>query len=222
MSALTQDGKFIAIESSLGTDELILLSFTGTESISSPFQFKLELLSANHNIPAVDIVGQKVDVKLELADRTPRYFNGFITKWIAGPIHENGYRYYHAEMVPWLQLLTLNHDCRIFQNMDVKAIIEDVFNTRGYSDFEISTQLSFRTREYTVQYRESDFQFVSRLMEEEGIFYFFEHKKGTHKLIIADAASSYVNCTESSAHFFDGGRSADKLTEWENQYQLMN
>ena len=222
MPALTQEGKFIAIESSLGTDELILLSFSGNESISNPFSFSLEMLSENHNIKPGDIVGQKVDITLNLSDGSPRYFNGHIAKWVAGNIHGNGYRCYHAEMVPWLQLLSLSTNCRIFQNADVKVIIEEVFSEAGFSDFEISTQLNFRMREYTVQYRESDLQFVSRLMEEEGIFYYFKHDLGKHTLVIADAVGSYVDCTESKIHFFDGGRTADKLTEWENQYQLVS
>jgi len=221
MPALTQEGKFIAIESSLGSDELILVSFSGNESLSKPFQFRLELLSLNHDINAKDIVGQKVDIKLELSDRSPRFFNGYVMRWTAGTVQPNGYREYHAEVVSWLQLLTLNNDCRIFQSMDVKAILEEVFSSRGYTDFTISTTLSFRQREYTVQYRESDFDFVSRLMEEEGIFYFFEHIQGKHTLVIGDAASSYVDCTETDAHFIEGGRSADKLTEWVNQYQLI-
>jgi len=221
MSVLTQSGKFIAIESSLGSDELMLLSFSGTESISTPFNFQLELLSLNHDIKANEIVGQTVDVKLELSDRSPRYFNGYIMQWVAGPIHANGYRIYQAEMVPWFQLLTLNNDCRIFQNMDVKAIIEEVFGSRGYSDFTISTQRGFREREYTVQYRESDLQFVSRLLEEEGIYYFFEHVQGKHTMVIADAASNYVDCAEKEAHFYDGGRSGDQLTEWVNEYNLI-
>ncbi|HFE37034.1 MAG TPA: type VI secretion system tip protein VgrG [Gammaproteobacteria bacterium] len=221
MSALTQNGKSMAIKTSLGRDELLLISFSGSESISSPFDFCLEMLSANHNITAREIVGQAVDVKLLLSDGTFRYFNGYIMQWFAGPVQANGYRLYRARMVPWLRLLTLNADCRIFQDTDVTSILEDVFNSRGYSDFSIASNRSFRTREYTVQYRETDFQFVSRLMEEEGLFYFFVHESGKHTMHIADSASRYVDCMETEASYFDGGRVGDQLTDWVNQYNLI-
>jgi len=221
MSGLTQEGKFISIETTLGEDVLLLRSISGSESISQPFNFRLEMLSDNHDIQANEIVGKTVDVSIELSNGSTRVFNGFIIRFVAGHVHSNGYRIYHAEMSAWFHLLTLNNDCRIFQNKDVKAIIEEVFQLRGYSDFKISTQRTYHQREYTAQYRESDFQFITRLMEEEGIYYFFTHEGGKHTMIIADTVNSYVDCEENEANFYDGGRSDDQLTEWIHEYNLI-
>jgi len=221
MVGITQEGKFVSIKTPLGENTLLLTTFSGEESISRPFRFQLEMLSTDHAIKAKDIVGKKVDVSILLSDGSTRVFNGHIMRFIGGPVNPSGKRIYHAEMVPWFQLLTLCNDCRIFQNMDVKAIIEQVFNDRGFSDFEIIANRSFKQREYTAQYRESDFQFVNRLMEEEGIYYFFTHQDGKHTMVLADAVSGYKACIESEAHFYDGGHSGDQLTEWAHEYNLI-
>jgi len=221
MTELTQLGKFIAIETPLGEDELLLQSFSGSEGISHSFNFNLELLSANHDIQANEIIGKPVDVKVRLTDGSDRYFNGYILRFFAAHVHPNGTRIYYAEMVSWFHLLTLINDCRIFQNMDVKDIAEEVFTSRGYSDFEVHAQRTFKQREYTVQYRESDFQFISRLFEEEGIFYFFTHEQGKHTMIIGDAAAHYIDCEEDEANFYDGGHSGDQLTQWVQEYNMI-
>jgi len=221
MVGITQEGKFVSIKTPLGEDTLLLTTFSGEESISRPFRFQLEMLSTDHAIKAKDIIGKKVDVSILLSDGSTRVFNGHIMRFIGGPVNPSGKRIYHAEMVPWFQLLTLCNDCRIFQNMDVKAIIEQVFNDRGFSDFEIMANRSFKQREYTAQYRESDFQFVNRLMEEEGIYYFFTHQDGKHTMILADTVNGYKACIESEAHFYDGGHSGDQLTEWAHEYNLI-
>ncbi len=221
MSTFTQKGKSISISSLLGADTLLLQAFGGTESISKPFNFQLEILSKDAKISPADIVGKSVDIKIRLGDQSERVINGIIRQFVAGAVQPNGFRLYIAELVPWFQLLSLNADCRIFQNMDVTAIIEEVFQSRGYSDFEINVQRSFKAREYCVQYRETDFQFVSRLMEEEGIFYFFTHAEGKHTMVLGDAPSHYVECTESEAEYYTAGRRGDNLNQWEHQYKLI-
>ena len=92
---------------------------------------------------------------------------------------------------PWLWLLTRTSDCRIFPKMTPLDIIKQVFSDRGFSDFRDATTGSPPTLEYCVQYRETDFNFVCRLMEEYGIYYFFEHSDGKHTLVLADGKSSH-------------------------------
>src|SRR5690348_3696458 len=101
---------------------------------------------------------------------------------------------YRAELVPWLWFLALSSDCKIFQNLSVLEIVEKVFKAQGYSDFQIKCTKSYPKREFCVQHRETHLNFVSRLMEEEGIFYFFEHSKDKHLLTLADSNSAVGPC----------------------------
>jgi len=222
MSGLTQEGKFISVETLLGEDAFLLTSFSGDERLSKPFRYQLELLAEAPDISPTDLIGKAIDIRIGLADESDRYINGHVQSLIAGGIHPNGYRQYHAEIIPWFQLLDYIDDCRIFQNMDVSAIIKDVFSSRSYDNFVIDLQNTYREREYTVQYRESDFNFVSRLLEEEGIFYFHEHEQGKHTLVIADTPTAYKDCTENSLRYFTAGRSDDHLHVWQHQYALVS
>ncbi|MCX6637162.1 MAG: type VI secretion system tip protein VgrG, partial [Acidobacteria bacterium] len=98
---------------------------------------------------------------------------------------------YKALVVPWLWLLTRTSDCRIFQEMTVPDIIKKVFRDHGFTDFDDRLSGSHRSWEYCVQYRETDFNFVSRLMEQEGIYYYFTHENGKHKMVLADSKSAH-------------------------------
>jgi type VI secretion system secreted protein VgrG len=122
---------------------------------------------------------------------------------------------YVADVYPWLWLMTMNSDCQIFQNKTVPDIIKQVFSDLGFTDFTDSLTGTYDPREYCVQYMESSFAFVSRLMEEEGIFYFFEHQDGSHKMILADDASAYKPINGSSSVEL---RPAD--AEWANEESI--
>jgi len=222
MGALTQKDKSISIKTQLGDDALLLQSISGSEYISKPFHFQLELLAESNTITAKDLIGTTVDVDILLSDRSStRTINGHVSRFVAGPIHENGYRIYQAEIVPWFYLLRLYNDCRIFQNKTAKDIIEEVFSSRGFSAFSFDLTRTCATREYCAQYRESDFQFVSRLMEEEGIFYYFTHVAGKHTMVISDSATGYETCGESEARYFEAGMSDDHLTRWDHQFSVI-
>ncbi|MDH3376282.1 MAG: type VI secretion system tip protein VgrG [Gammaproteobacteria bacterium] len=163
---------------------------TATEQLGRLFEYKLEMLSEDHNIKVADILGQNVTVRLDLPDDEKRYFNGFVRRFSQVGVAGRHARYY-AEVVPWLWFLTRTSDCRIFQEKTVPDIIEEVFSDLGYTDFEDKLSGSYRTWENCVQYRETDFNFVSRLMEQEGIYYFFKHEDGKHTLEISDSYSAH-------------------------------
>lgn len=222
MPALSQESRFISINTPVGANELVISSFSGTEYLSKPFNFRVELLSQNHDIKANDLLGKTVDIELKLSSGESRYFNAYVSQFSAGGRRSGGYRSYSAELVPWFQLLTLYSDCKIFQNKKADAIIKDVFGERGFSDFEVNTTGTFKEREYTVQYRETDFQFVSRLMEEEGMFYYFKHEQGRHVMVIGDSSSAYEACAESEAMYVEGEGYDDRLTQWENEASLVS
>jgi len=188
--AITQKNREIAIVSPLGDDVLLLVSMSGTEHLSRPFEFQLELASEEHQIKSSDIIGQNVTMRLNLTKDEVRYFNGYISRFtqILGSLDLARYR---ATVVPWLWFLTRTADCRIFQKKKAPDIIKEVFRDHGFTDFEDALTGSYREWEYCVQYRETDFNFVSRLMEQEGIYYFFKHENGKHTLVLADSASAH-------------------------------
>jgi len=188
--AITQKHRELAIGTPLGEDVLLLVAISGTEQLGRPFDFRLELVSEDHQIRFEDIIGQNVTVRLELSKNTTRYFNGYVSNFTQTP-GRGRYAEYKATVVPWLWFLTRTSDCRIFQEMTVPNIIKQVFRDHGFSDFEDSLNGSYREWEYCVQYRETDFNFVSRLMEQEGIYYFFKHENGKHTLVLADSASAH-------------------------------
>ena len=205
----TQENRLIAIATPLGEDVLLLQGFTGHEGVSRLFSFDLDLLSDSPSISFDDIVGQNVTISLILADQSQRYFNGFVSRFAQSGADAR-FTHYQMEVVPWLWFLTRNADCRIFQNMTIPDIIQKVFSDRGFSDFKSSLTGSYDPREYCVQYRETDFNFVSRLMEHYGIFYFFEHENGKHTLVLADSASAHQPCPgQSSAQYNQAGGGLD-------------
>jgi type VI secretion system secreted protein VgrG len=200
----TQDNRLIAIETPLGKDVLLLQSFTGVEGLSTPFSFELSLLSENHAISFPDIIGKKVTLSMILPDDDMRYFNGIISRFSQGrgggeAGGDPRFSAYRATMVPWFWLLTRTADSRIFQKLSVPDIVEKVFREKQFSDFTIKLSGSYPRRDYCVQYRETDFNFVSRLLEEEGIYYFFEHEQGKHTMIIADAPQEHKPCPKQAS-----------------------
>ena len=190
MAKLTQAGRVAGIATPLGEDELVLQSLHGEEQLGRPFRYELELLSENTQINLTELVGQNVTVWLQLSKEDTRYFNGFVSRAYQTDAGGNMARY-RATVVPWLWFLTRTSDCRIFQEMSVPDIIKEVFRGHGFTDFDEQLSGEYREWEYCAQYRETDFNFVSRLMEQEGIYYFFKHEDGKHTLVLADAISTH-------------------------------
>jgi type VI secretion system secreted protein VgrG len=180
-----QANRIAAVSTSLGEDVLLLRSMQFTESLGRPFQAKLDLFSENHSVDFSAIVGQNLTVRLEQAGGTPRYFNGFVSRFEQGS-GAGLLAHYRATVVPWLWFLTRTANCRIFQETSVPDIVKQVFQERGFTDVIDELSGSYPQWEYCVQYRETDFNFVSRLMEQEGIYYFFRHENGKHSIVLAD------------------------------------
>ncbi len=197
--AFTQDNRLITIKTPLGDDVLLLTSFRGTESISSLFSFELELISENHNIVFKDIIGKNVTISVVLADGESRFFNGIVSRFSQGrgggeEGDESRFSNYTAEVVPWCWLLSRTSDSRIFQEISVPDIVEKIFKEKSLPDYKLQLHGTYEKRTYCVQYRETDYNFIARLLEEEGIQYFFEHEDGKHTMVIADAPAENKPC----------------------------
>jgi type VI secretion system secreted protein VgrG len=207
MSTPSQSEWFAAVSTPFGEDVLLLDGFGGREAISELFRFDLRMRSTNKALNPDDIVGKSVTVTLKDQTDVARYFNGIVTRFAhAGA--DTQYGFYSAELAPRLWLLTLGQDRVIWQNQSALDIIKSVLGTFGVA-FEDRTQGSsaYGPREYCVQYDESAFHFISRLMEEEGIFYFFTFADGAHTMVLADGPSAYV-ATPAGGLYFEPDASA--------------
>ncbi|MDD5033741.1 MAG: type VI secretion system tip protein TssI/VgrG [Methylococcaceae bacterium] len=188
--AVTQKNRPIQVITPLGEDILLFYRMNGVERLSEPFEYELELLSENAAIEAEKLLGENITLGMVLADGSGRYFNGYVTRFGQyGTL--DVYAYYRATVRPWLWFLTRASNCRIFQQKTAPDIIKQVFRDQGFSDFKEKLSGQYASREYCVQYRETDFNFVSRLMEEEGIYYYFTHENGKHHLVLADSGTAH-------------------------------
>jgi type VI secretion system secreted protein VgrG len=220
MAGFTQEKRQIAVTTPLGKDVLLLTAFTGEEELSRLFRFDLDMLSSNPGIAAKDIVGKSVTVSVHPPGGTVRYFNGLVSRFSAGSLQFRSLRQYRAEVVPWLWFLARTADCRIFQNKTAPDIVEQIFKDLGFSAYELNLKATYVKREYCVQYRETDFNFVSRLLEQEGIFYWFRHENGKHTLVLADQASAYKDCLEKDVEYSPGSFVPNHVSEWEHRYEF--
>ena len=222
--AYTQDGRLIAIHTPLGKDKLLLQKVEGVEGVSRLFHFLLDLRSEDDKIDPAAIIGQPVTVTLTLADGSQRYVNGCVSRFAQGR-RDLQLAHYRAEIVPWLWFLTRRADCRIFQKKTVPQIIEEVFSFLGFKDFQNNVEDGEPELEYCVQYRETDFNFVSRLMEERGIFYFFKHEEKKHTLVLANSPSAIKECPGRPEARFDDRSGAlyendELITVWQADREL--
>ena len=215
---LTQKNRELSILTPLAEDELVLFKATITEELSKPFLIKAELLSENDNISFNELMGQNVTISVDTPSEDNRYFNGIVTQFNQLSNKFGLYRY-EAIISPWLWLLNLSENCRIFQQITYIDILKEVFQELGISDFSIETMGDYAVQDYVVQFNESDFNFVTRIMEQEGIFYYFTHLNKKHTLVLTDSVSqathlgsyAYFPPEEKSPHITD-----DVITSWQS------
>ncbi|AOJ89381.1 type IV secretion protein Rhs [Burkholderia sp. MSMB0856] len=172
-------------------DDLKFHTLDGSDELGRLFEFRIEALADSHSLSLKDMLGKPVTVRIEQQDLSTRYLNGIVVRaTLAGRRAE---RHYGYELVvrPWLWLATRRSDCRIFQNRTVPDIVQEVLAPYG---FPIENKLTdaYVPREFCVQYNETDTAFVMRLMEFEGIYFYFRHAADSHTLVLCDAMSSHV------------------------------
>lgn len=219
-STLSQRNRFLKIYSCLGEDLLFLKSLKGTENFSCLFNFDLELISPEPSIDPIDMVGDNISLIIDAQDNNPKFFNGYISRFhFTGRKHEKIYGY-KALLVPWLWFLKQRTNCRIFQNKTVKEIFEEICDEYGFKDYKFSLIEEHPALEYCVQYEESDFDFISRLFESEGIFYFFEHKRDGHVLKIHDNVHSLNFIKPESVIQHSGTLMQPHIETWQHTYSF--
>ena len=188
------------------------------EGLSQITESVVEFMSSDIDLDLQKVVGERLRLEIDAPKDKIRYFQGHCVSAEYLGSHA-GRGYFRATLRPWLWFLTRTSDCRIFQDKSVIDVIKDVFGQHGFSDFKDSTKQGYPRRPYCVQYRESDFDFISRLMEENGIYYYFSHEKNKETLILADDASAHKALEDHEQidfHFreADYRRRDDHVFEW--------
>src|SRR5215471_16667503 len=194
---LGQSERVAELKTPLGKDVLALVRFEGTEGLGELFEYHVEALSEEEDIDFDKAIGQSCTIKLGAFKEKERIYDGVLTeaRWIG---MRQDFFHYRLVLRPWLWLLGHKADSRIFLDKNVKDIIQDVFTKAGFSDYEFRTSGDYDKIEYCVQYRETDLAFVCRLMEQFGIYYFFEPSDGKHLLVLCDSRSSHKPIPELS------------------------
>lgn len=218
MSNLTQDNRLLSISSPLGKDELLLTSFHGSEFISGIFEYQVEVLSSNHAIKAEELIGKTVTITIQ--NDQQRTFNGYVNHFVYGEVKADNLRTYRLTVVPWLWFLCRTNTHRIFQNMTTKDIVSKIFQEYQFTDFNFSASGNTHPREYCVQYNESSFDFISRLLEEDGIAYYFEQAGEKHIMHIVDEKNAYQECNETNLTYSKGNQPDTQITGWEHVYDF--
>ena len=217
-AAPTQANQTMSFESPLG-DQLLAVRFAGREGISQLFDFQLDVLSAPEaNIDFSSLLGQDVSFHIE-HDDSDRYFSGIVSR-----IRQDdpaSMTAYTLEIVPKLWLLTQRRLSRIFQNKPVPDVLKEVL--QGF-DVKWDLQGSYEPHNLIVQYNESDYAFISRLMEEEGIFFYFEHGNRSHKLVISNKSTTHPAIEGAAKLIYDRGKSTSKdgnrILDWEKTQEI--
>jgi type VI secretion system secreted protein VgrG len=205
------------VRTPVGGDALVFTHLEGRDEISQPFAFTVGFVSRDKTVDPLKMLGGVVSVEAE-AGGPKRWFSGIVSEFRLTRI-EDELASYEAVIRPWFWFAGNTTDCRIFQNMSVVDIVEKIFGEHAPGKFEKRLQKSYKPREYCVQFDESDLDFVQRLLEHEGIFYFFEHEDGDHKLVLADAMSRLkpVPGTENVPFYVEGERARrdeEHIFEW--------
>lgn len=204
MSAkLAQAERWLTLESPLGEDVLLPTGVTGVERISALFEFKISVLSSKETIKPGDLLGQEVTLSMAKPGGDRRIVHGIVTAFAGGATTRSGYRIHDLIVAPKLWVLTRVSDYKVFQKMTAIDIIESILGDHSVA-FKKSLQSDCAEREYCVQFGETDLEFVERLLDEEGIFYYFVHETSGHKLVLCDNAGGYPDCAQSTVQYRHG------------------
>lgn len=201
--------------------ELLLKRAIVREGLSTLTQTTVEFQSKNKAEKLDQIVGHTMNLHVTTEDGTDQKFSGLCIS-VENLGMRDGYGHYVAEVRPWFWLMTRTQDCRVFQHETAVDIIKKLFNEYGFSDFRDRLSGSYEAREYCLQYRESDFDFLCRLMEEEGIYYYFDSssdKNAAEKLLLCDGISGHSPINGTSTVEFHARDDADRrrkdhIAEW--------
>ncbi|CCG20116.1 Rhs element Vgr protein [Taylorella asinigenitalis 14/45] len=207
------------------SESLLFRSMSGNEALSSIYEFKLDFVSKDKNFDARTLIGKELTLTVN-SGHNNRYLSGLVTqaKRVGQETTTERYFIFEAIIRPWLWLATKTNHYKIFQKKNIPQVIKETLEDYPF-EIEIKTEESYREWGYCVQYDETDYEFVSRLMEHEGMYYWFEHSDGKHKLIITDSKNSHKTVDAfNSLSFYDHGLGLDHTEEhfyeWQPKFSI--
>ncbi|MDT4289900.1 type VI secretion system tip protein VgrG [Methylomonas sp. MO1] len=218
---LSQESRTASVVTAAGADTFVLYRMTGKEQLSSLFEYELELLSENGDIDLQTVLGTSITVKLQLDNGALRPFNGIVTQinqfGMLGDLY-----FYRAIVHPKVWLLTQASNCRVLSpspaTKNVPDMVKAVLTEHGYTDVTTKFSTTYQPRDFCVQYRETDFNFISRLLEEEGIYYYFTHTDSNHSLVLCDDITKLTAATPATVKYYpaanQGGRDEEHFYQW--------
>ena len=205
----------------LGDDDLLLVRFDGTEALSALFAFTVELLAPlDAPVDFAQVLGQSASIAIQIPSGEARFLHGIVSRFAQGR-RDDTFLTYRLELVPPVWLLSQRTQSRIFQHQSVPDILKKVLD-----GFDVTYQLqgTFEPRDYCVQYRESDFDFASRLMEEEGIYYYFRHSADGCEMVVANTPQAHDDIPAPTTLIYDevegGERDEGRITGWERAQEV--
>lgn len=221
---LTQTSRAARLKTILPEGTLVLSSMDGFEAISRPFALRLTALSARGDLTAKSLLGTRVSVRLDTGGGE-RQFNGIVARFSIGESWPDDAQRalfrYELLMRPTLWTLTRGAHCRFFHARTALEVVEAVLGQYEVN-YRNACALRYRTREHCAQYRETDFDFVCRLLEREGIYYFVEHRDDKDWLVLADAptAATHDGAIAFARTLVDGRPLGESIYRWRIDEQL--
>jgi len=225
MPTLNQEGRLLRIETPLGKDVFRLVELYGQESISALYQFELELISEDHEITPEKLLGKAVTASIHYHSEHTRYIHGYVSQFHAGAVVD-AVRSYSLVVVPGTWMMTLNEKSAIFAEMTSADIIWEL-KTQYEGSFSYQHAAPGDKRSYCIQYQETDFEFMSRLLAEEGLSYYFTHEQNEHCMVVAENHNRYADCPETDIENIEGASTGlgqigqlSRITSWQREYKM--
>jgi type VI secretion system secreted protein VgrG len=220
MDAYNQEHRLLRIDSVLGKDHVLLVSLRGRDAISSCFSYGLELASTDASISPDKVLGTSATIWLNDAAGLSAPVNGIIAEFAMTQRGGRGLSMYRLRLVPSLWVLTRTSDCRIFQDKAVQQIVDQVLSDFGVSKKSWRLNGEHQKRDYCVQYRETAHDFICRLLEEEGIYFYFLHDDSSHTVVFSDNNRGLTKCANTKIVASPEVGAMGGIWEWENTYRF--
>ena len=213
MGARTQDNRFIAIDTPLGKDVLLLASLNGIDTLSEVSTYQAMALSAEDWIDPSRILGQAVTCTIRGAQE--RVVHAHVVALERGEVAGDGLREYRLQLAAWPWFLGKRTDNRVFQNKTAIEIVSEVCRNLGFSDLDTGgVRGNPPKREYCVQFGESDLEFVTRLLAEEGVAFYFRHESTRHVMVLTDRPDGWPDAVPGELAYSRAPAPEPRFSTW--------